>query len=114
MSLELSNVLSQKFFLDDPPSKLLNVHEMKIISNDECWKTWRYIIKKSVICAVELRGQGQNVCHGDSGGPLVIWNGKSYLQVGVSSFTSTTCENGKPSGFARVSHYIDWIERNTQ
>jgi secreted trypsin-like serine protease len=50
---------------------------------------------------------------GDSGGALVINNGDSYLQIGVVSFVSSLgCASGYPSGYTRVTSYLDWIETN--
>jgi len=51
---------------------------------------------------------------GDSGGALVVWNGGNYTQIGVLSFTSITgCASGNPSGYTRVTCFLDWILSNT-
>jgi secreted trypsin-like serine protease len=51
---------------------------------------------------------------GDSGGALVINNGNSYLQIGVVSFVSSLgCASGYPSGYVRVTSYLDWISDQT-
>jgi secreted trypsin-like serine protease len=51
---------------------------------------------------------------GDSGGALVINNGDSYLQIGVVSFVSSLgCTSGYPSGYVRVTSYLDWISDQT-
>ena len=35
----------------------------------------------------------------------------NYIQLGVASFSSSQgCSIGYPSGFTRVSKYIDWIK----
>jgi secreted trypsin-like serine protease len=51
---------------------------------------------------------------GDSGGALVLNNGDSYLQIGVVSFVSSLgCASGYPSGYARVTSFLDWIALQT-
>jgi secreted trypsin-like serine protease len=51
---------------------------------------------------------------GDSGGALVIYDGNSFLQIGVVSFVSSAgCASGYPSGYTRVSSYLDWIAAET-
>lgn len=47
-------------------------------------------------------------CNGDSGGPLTV-NG---IQVGIVSFGSALCEAQNPTAYARVSHFVDWIEES--
>jgi len=50
---------------------------------------------------------------GDSGGALVINNGITYTQIGVVSFVSNAgCASGYPSGYARVTSFLDWIHSN--
>lgn len=63
-------------------------------------------VNEGVICANTDHGT-KAACQGDFGGPLATRNG--HL-LGVSSFMSACgCEDGIPIGFARVSHYLDWI-----
>jgi secreted trypsin-like serine protease len=52
---------------------------------------------------------------GDSGGALVIQNGiGGYTQIGVVSFVSCLgCACGYPSGYTRITSYLDWIWINT-
>jgi len=50
---------------------------------------------------------------GDSGSPLVIDNGITYTQIGIVSFVSNKgCTYGLPSGYTRVTSYLDWIKTN--
>ncbi|KAJ8918124.1 hypothetical protein NQ315_011581 [Exocentrus adspersus] len=50
-------------------------------------------------------------CNGDSGAPLVV--GHDYL-IGVLSFIATEgCEQNRPTGYSRVSHYRQWINQHT-
>uniref|UniRef100_T1H2J2 Peptidase S1 domain-containing protein n=1 Tax=Megaselia scalaris TaxID=36166 RepID=T1H2J2_MEGSC len=63
-------------------------------------------VNEGVICANTDHGT-KAACQGDFGGPLATRDG--HL-LGVSSFMSACgCEDGIPIGFARVSHYLDWI-----
>ena len=51
---------------------------------------------------------------GDSGGALVVKDSVDFKQIGVVSFVSSTgCASGNPSGYARVSYFVDWIKINT-
>jgi len=51
---------------------------------------------------------------GDSGGALVVKESVYFTQIGVVSFVSSTgCASGNPSGYARVSYFVDWIKLNT-
>jgi len=45
---------------------------------------------------------------------LVVRNSVDYTQIGVISFVSSIgCASGNPSGYARVSYFVDWIKLNT-
>jgi secreted trypsin-like serine protease len=47
---------------------------------------------------------------GDNGGPLVIGNQPNYTLIGVVSFVSDgQCASGKPTGFARITSFREWI-----
>jgi len=51
---------------------------------------------------------------GDSGGALVFQERVTFTQIGVVSFVSSTgCASGNPSGYARVTYFLDWIKLNT-
>jgi secreted trypsin-like serine protease len=59
-----------------------------------------------------MRNFGEASCHGDSGGPLtyVDVNNNQY-QIGVVSFGSSRgCSVPQPDGYARVTHFIEWID----
>lgn len=55
----------------------------------------------------------RDTCEGDSGGPLQIYHDIycMYKIVGVTSFGKGCGTAGLPGIYARVSNYIDWIER---
>ncbi|TMW55866.1 hypothetical protein Poli38472_008514 [Pythium oligandrum] len=87
-----------------PSSVLLEV-AIRIISNDQCNKSYDGRITKEMICAGE--GAGKDSCQGDSGGPLVAndkligvvsWGGECGVQAGV---------------YARLSTVLDFIKDKT-
>jgi len=44
---------------------------------------------------------------------LVIDNGITYTQIGIVSFVSNRgCSSGFPSGYARITAFLDWINSN--
>jgi len=63
------------------------------------------VLRPSILCAVGRRQS--SVCFGDSGGPLITEDG---VLIGVTSFVSGKgCHLGYPTGFTRVSYYLDFI-----
>ncbi|KAJ8956742.1 hypothetical protein NQ318_014098 [Aromia moschata] len=63
---------------------------------------------KANICTGPLTG-GISACSGDSGGPLASKQGV----IGVVSWGVMPCGSaGAPSVYTKVSHYVDWIEKN--
>ncbi|XP_028135106.1 brachyurin [Diabrotica virgifera virgifera] len=82
-----------------------------ILSNDDCKKVdqdYEAVILDTLLCS-NPGSHKQGTCQGDSGGPLVV-NG---VQIGIVSFGSTDCEEGKPSIFTRVTEYHDWIAKHS-
>ncbi|XP_023293584.2 collagenase-like [Lucilia cuprina] len=89
----------------------LNFAHLLIITNAECAKTYGDVVVNSGTLCVSTSG-GSSTCQGDSGGPLVSGNTKELL--GVTSFGSALgCEAGYPVGFARVTHFLEWIKDHT-
>ncbi|EDW79281.1 uncharacterized protein Dwil_GK25485 [Drosophila willistoni] len=81
--------------------------ELKVISNMECSEEYD-VVTAGVMCAKGLKDE--TVCTGDSGGPLVLKG--SQMVVGITSFgPADGCETNIPGGFTRVTHYLDWIDR---
>lgn len=51
---------------------------------------------------------------GDSGGGAAWNNHGQWIQVGIVSFVSSKgCAHGHPSGFTRVTSYLQWISQNS-
>ncbi|XP_065362439.1 serine protease 1-like [Calliphora vicina] len=89
----------------------LNYARLQIITNTVCAATYgNSVVTGNTICV--STPSGTSTCQGDSGGPLALES--SQVLVGVTSFVSASgCQSGKPSGFVRVTSYLDWIKANT-
>lgn len=59
------------------------------------------------------RMEEKDTCQGDSGGPLQVYHELHcmYKLVGVTSFGRACGTPGDPGVYARVSKYINWLER---
>jgi len=104
---------------------ILQVVDLPILSNSKCEEYYgsvSFADGKRVCAGAE---KGKDSCKGDSGGPLVInrinkrlknlittHEDSVWIQIGVTSFGSSACGNGKPGVYTRVSEYIDWIRAN--
>ncbi|XP_034480511.1 serine protease 1-like isoform X2 [Drosophila innubila] len=82
-----------------------------IISVDQCQRTYgSAVASKNVLCIATPNKS--STCQGDSGGPLVLVS--NGVLVGVTSYVSSAgCQSGAPSGFTRVTSYLDWIRSYT-
>ncbi|PZC72392.1 collagenase isoform X2 [Helicoverpa armigera] len=82
---------------------------LQVITNAACAQFFGGIIVSSTLCTGGSGGVG--TCSGDSGGPLVLSSGGQRVLVGVTSFGSSRgCQAGFPSGFARVTSFLSWIQ----
>ncbi|XP_046988529.1 brachyurin-like [Schistocerca americana] len=81
---------------------------LSVISNSLCQQYYGGVIVSSTLCATG--SNRQSTCNGDSGGPMVIGSTGSFTLIGVVSFVSNAgCSSGAPSGYARVTSFLDWI-----
>ncbi|XP_047106410.1 brachyurin-like [Schistocerca piceifrons] len=81
---------------------------LSVISNSLCQQYYGGVIVSSTLCATG--SNRQSTCNGDSGGPMVIGSTGSFTLIGVVSFVSDAgCESGDPSGYARVTSFLNWI-----
>ncbi|XP_055589416.1 collagenase-like [Uranotaenia lowii] len=96
-------------------SHTLNWVDVRVIANAECSAIYgSTVIVGSTICAIGADDPSQNPCGGDSGGPLTVQENGRSLQIGVVSFVSSSgCTSGRPAGYARTTHFIDWISQET-
>jgi len=83
-----------------------------VMSNVECQSLYGTAsVTGSDMCSrgTDLVG----ICSGDNGGPMMYQTNGNYIQLGVASFwygSGQGCSSGYPSGFVRVSKYVDWIK----
>lgn len=94
------------------PDKLRKV-ELPLVDYDQCSLLWGYdsALATSNVCAGPTDGS-KSACSADSGGPLVKQTGDEVIQVGVVSWGAVPCGSPRrPTVFAGVSHYVDWIEQ---
>lgn len=94
------------------PSDVLFKVNLQAITNTRCRAVYnRMLVIPSTLCATYSTQQGQSTCQGDSGGPLTYTTGNDTYLVGVTSFVSSRgCDSGAPSGYARVTSFLSWIE----
>ncbi|KAF2367240.1 Serine proteases trypsin domain [Trinorchestia longiramus] len=93
------------------PSALREV-TVPVVSNSECKSVYGSVITSNMLCAGTDAG-GKDSCQGDSGGPLVTPDGENYELIGVVSFGAGCGQAATPGVYARVTEYLDWIEKNT-
>lgn len=63
------------------------------------------------ICA--LGKDRRSTCSGDSGGPLANTKVDEPYIIGLVSFGKGSCEGRNPSGYTKVSEFVDWIKETT-
>jgi len=96
------------------PVKLREV-QIDAMDNSTCKAVFAgspFTVAPTEICAM-VKGTTKDICQGDSGGPLLVKAAASpqgYYQVGVVSWTTICGSTTKPSVFARVSPFTDWIK----
>ena len=99
-------------------SKQLLEADMTIVGWKECKEMHTFVahfIDDQHICARQTDNATKptDTCQGDSGGPLVQYynNDNDIVQTGVTSF-GLGCGNKEfPGVYARVDHFIDWINK---
>lgn len=94
------------------PDKLRKV-ELPLVDIERCYTLWGFdsALATSNVCAGPIDGS-RSACSADSGGPLVKQSGHEVVQVGVVSWGAVPCGSPRrPTVFAGVSHYVDWIEK---
>ncbi|XP_018580083.1 brachyurin [Anoplophora glabripennis] len=87
----------------------LHAVDVTIMANFWCSRTYgTSVIIDSTICTSGVGAVGG--CDGDSGSPLVV----ETALVGVASFVAQTgCQQGLPTGYARITSFLSWIIQNS-
>ena len=89
--------------------------KLPIISNTECKSKWDkfeyYFSDNEMFCAGFLKNNSTLACHGDSGGPLICHQNGQTVLAGIVSWGKERCETHLPNVFARVSNYLEWIQK---
>ncbi|XP_036321476.1 chymotrypsin-2-like [Rhagoletis pomonella] len=85
----------------------LQVLDYRTVSNMECAQQG-FRITANELCALGERGRG--ACVGDSGGPLITLHGSPQL-VGIVSYGTATCAQGRPDVYTRVSSFLPYINK---
>ena len=100
---------------------ILNIHvtfvlQIPVLSKEQCTaKNANFIPRDTQMCAGGI--QGEDSCRGDSGGGLFIQDSKEkkntpWYLIGIVSFGSRECGNGRAGLYTRVSEFIPWIKNN--
>ncbi|XP_032290827.1 serine protease 3-like [Drosophila virilis] len=92
-------------------TNVLQYQTFDVVSVATCQATYGSAVASSKVICIATPNQS-STCQGDSGGPLALQsNGRL---IGVTSFVSSAgCQSGLPSGFTRVTSYLDWIKTNS-
>ncbi|XP_030381304.1 brachyurin [Scaptodrosophila lebanonensis] len=98
-------------YLDYSPNLLYA--QVQIIDNVKCLGIYgKDVVLDSTICADGLASSNMSPCSGDSGGPLIIYgtDSGSYVQIGINSFVAEDqCTSGYPSGYVRLTSFLNYI-----
>ncbi|VEN60176.1 unnamed protein product [Callosobruchus maculatus] len=102
-----------------PSSSILRTAEIPVLPTENCKNAFKVqpniVIDERILCAGWSTGE-KDACQGDSGGPLMYGktedNNVRYYQIGVVSFGYRCAERDFPGAYTRVTHFIDWIQRN--
>lgn len=109
-------------------SPVLRFAEAPIMENSECSEFFGPYIRPNTFC-IDTKAKNTSSCcrfniflaflifltfsAGDSGSPLTVTSilGEGRVQAGLVSFgASISCMQNLPSVFARITHFMDWIE----
>ncbi|XP_023160393.1 serine protease 1 [Drosophila hydei] len=83
----------------------------EVVSVATCQATYGSAVASAKVICIATPNKS-STCQGDSGGPLVL--DSTGRLIGVTSFVSSSgCQSGLPSGFTRVTSYLDWIKTNS-
>ncbi|XP_072523574.1 hyaluronan-binding protein 2-like [Salminus brasiliensis] len=95
---------------DEGGSNQLLDAKVLLISQKQCMAPHIHgdVLDDGMFCAGHMQG-GVDSCQGDSGGPLVCKQNGTYYIYGVVSWGDACGKKNKPGIYARVTHFLDWI-----
>ncbi|XP_055844783.1 serine protease SP24D-like [Episyrphus balteatus] len=85
----------------------LQYNTLNAVSEKKCFTLNPSLNDDSLLCLAHEKNNG--ACNGDSGGPAT-YQGKL---VGVAGFVVMGCGSRNPDGYAKVSHHVQWIQKNS-
>ncbi|XP_050550453.1 collagenase-like [Spodoptera frugiperda] len=87
--------------------------ELQVIDNAQCANYFGLILPNT-ICTSGIGVAGSvGICSGDSGGPLFVLDSNRHpVLIGITSFGAELCESGEPSGYSRVTSFMDFIKQH--
>ena len=80
------------------------------MKDSDCERQYLSDMGRYHICVIK---PGGSACQGDSGGPLVCKDGGTWKLAGAASFVFGYCSTNKPSVYADVAYFRDWIKRTS-
>ncbi|KAI1701500.1 trypsin domain-containing protein [Ditylenchus destructor] len=86
--------------------RVLHEGSARVVADDICDK----FSKK---CLFPVSTLDLDACTGDSGGPALVNLEGRWTQIGVADYVYNPLDLTKPSGYARVSYFCDWISEKT-
>lgn len=93
-------------------SSTLRFSKNRVMSNEECEgeSPFGTFPTESQICISTSEKDAGASCKGDSGSGLTINRNNKTILIGISSFGSRKCEDGKPAVFTRLTReVVEWI-----
>ncbi|XP_041355981.1 fibrinolytic enzyme, isozyme C-like isoform X2 [Gigantopelta aegis] len=93
-------------------SQTLQKAEITVLTNQECADAMSGIgiINEATHICVKSPRNDTGGCHGDYGGPLTCDTVSGPVLAGVMSWgVGQLCDTSYPTGYTRLSSYVDWI-----
>lgn len=92
---------------------ILQEAEIPVLSNTKCEENVVGLTER-MLCAGDMTGfenGGKDACQADSGGPLTVQENSQYQLIGIVSFGVGCASKGNPGVYARVTKFLNWINK---